>query len=183
MSYNFQKFKDEAKEAEKWLAGEFSQIHTGRAAPAILDGVSIEVYGSKMPLSHVASISVEDPRTLRVSPWDKSQVKEIERAVAAANLGLGTAVDESGLRITFPPLTTERREGLVKVVRGNMEDARIRVRAKREEVWNDIQEKEKTGVLTEDDKFRCKDELQKFTDEANKKLEELAERKEGELMS
>jgi ribosome recycling factor len=182
MSYNFQVFKDGIKKIEEWLGKEFSQLHTGQATPALLDGILVESYGSKMALTHVASVSIEDARTLRISPWDKSQLKEIERAVVAANLGLGTSVDDAGMRVTFPPLTTERRVDLSKVVRAKLEEARIHVRTAREAIWDDIQAKEKEGALTEDEKFRYKDELQKLVDEANGKLEELTEKKEKELM-
>lgn len=183
MPYDFSKFKQEVKSAEDWLAKEFTQLHTGRATPSFLDGVQVESYGTRMAISHVAAVSVEDPRTLRVAPWDKAQIKDIERAIVAANLGVGTAADEAGLRVTFPPLTSERRAELAKVVSGKTEEARKKVRAAREVVWDDIQKKEREGKLTEDEKFRYKDELQKLVDEANKKTEGLAERKEKELMS
>ena len=183
MPYNFQPFKDESKKTEDWLGKEFAQLHTGRATPAILDGIFIDLYGTKTALTHVASVSVEDPRTLRISPWDKTHIKEIEHAIAAANLGLGTAVDDNGIRATFPPLTTERREQLTKIVHAKLEDARIRVRTDREKTWDDIQKKEVGGAITEDEKFRYKDELQKLVDGANKKLEELTDRKKKELMS
>ena len=183
MSYDFSKFKEETKETEEWLGKEFSQLHTGRATPALLDGIFVESYGSKMALTHVSAVSVEDSRALRISPWDKSQIKEIERAIASANLGLGTAVDDAGVRVTFPPLTTERREDLVRIVGGKLEDARIRVRTEREKTWDDIQSKEKNGIITEDEKFRYKDELQKFVDEANRKLEEMTGKKEKEIMN
>lgn len=183
MPYNFAGFKDETKKVEDWLAKEFSQLHTGRATPALLDGILVESYGSKLSITHVASVSVEDPRTIRIAPWDKAQIKDIERAIQAANLGLGTAVDDAGIRVTFPSLTTERRKDLVKIVHGKMEDARIKARSARERVWDDIQKKEREGALTEDEKFRYKDELQKIVDEANKKLETLTKKKEAEIMS
>ncbi len=182
MAYNFSDFKNESKNTEDWLGKEFSQIHTGVATPALLDGIQVEIYGSKMAISHVASISIEDSRTLRISPWDKSQLKEIERVIVSANLGLGTSVDDNGMRVSFPPLTTERREQLAKIVRAKFEEARIRIRTSREDVWDDIQTKEKAGVMPEDEKFRNKDELQKLVDEANNKLETLTEKKERELM-
>lgn len=183
MSYNFQQFKDECKNTEEWLGKEFSQLHTGRATPALLDGIIVESYGTKMAIAHVAAISVEDSRTIRISPWDKTQLKEIEHAISAANLGLGTAVDDAGIRLTFPPLTTERRGELAKIVNTKLEEARIRVRASREFVWEGIQAKQVAGVLTEDEKFRSKDELQKLVDEANNKLESLSEKKKAEMMS
>lgn len=183
MPYDFSKFKQEIKNTEEWLGKEFSQIHSGRATPAILDGVFVESYGAKTPLAHVASISVEDPKTLRVSPWDKSNIKEIERGITAANLGLSTAVDDAGVRVIFPPLTTESRTQLVKVVSAKMEEARIRLRVAREETWSDIQSKETEGILTEDEKFRCKEDLQKLVDEGNSKFSTLSDKKETEIMN
>ncbi len=183
MTYDFKVFKDNTKEIEEWLKGEFSSIHTGRAMPALLDGVMVDSYGTKTIVSHVAAITAEDPRTLRVSPWDKSQIKEIEKAINNANLGVSVASDDQGLRIFFPKLTTERRQSFVKIAKEKLEDARVSVRSEREKVWNDAQAKEKLGEITEDDRFSIKDELQKMTDDVNLKLEALSDKKESEIMS
>lgn len=183
MAYNFSHTKAECKKVEEWLAKEYSQIHTGRASPALLDSVHVESYGSRMPVKNVASVNIEDPKTLRVAPWDKSQIKDIERAIQAANLGLSVATDDAGLRVIFPMLTTERRQSLVKVLKEKMEEARVSIRKVREEIWNDIQTKEKEGGMSEDEKFRHKDELQKIVDEANASLESLFAKKENEIMN
>ncbi len=183
MKYNFANFKNEAKKAEEWLAKEYSSIHSGRATPHVLDGVLVESYGAKMPLSHAAAISIEDPKSLMVSPWDKNLTKEIERGIQAANLGLSVSAQANGVRVSFPELTVERKKTLVKVVKDKLEDSRVSVRGEREKVWNDIQLKERNGEISEDDKFNLKDELQKIVDETNKRLEEMSQRKEGEIMS
>lgn len=182
MSYNFTNFKNNLKKVEEFLSKEYSQLSTGRASPMVLDSVSVESYGSYQPIKNVASVSIEDPKTLRVAPWDKSQIKGIEKAILTANLGLSVATDEAGLRIIFPQLTTETRQNLVKVLKNKLEEARISVRKEREEVWNDIQEQEKESILTEDQKFRSKDELQKIVDEANNNLENIFENKEKEVL-
>lgn len=182
MGYNFSQFKTKLTEIEKWLAKEFSGIHTGRATPSILDTVMIESYGSRTSISHVASITVEDARTLRVAPWDKGQAKGIEKAVNEANLGVSASADVEGIRIFFPELTTDRRASLVKVIKQKLEDARVSLRAEREKIWNDIQDKERKGEIPEDDKFRFKEELQKLVDESHKKLDALFGRKEKEIM-
>src|SRR6185436_14120440 len=109
MQYNFSNFKTELKKVEEFLSKEYSQLNIGRASPMVLDGISVEAYGSRVPLKNVASVSIEDPKTLRVSPFDKNQVKDIEKAIAAANLGLSVAADDSGVRVIFPQLTTESR--------------------------------------------------------------------------
>jgi len=183
MAYNLTFLENKLEEVQTWLSGEFSSIHTGRAIPALLDGVAIDSYGSKTAVNHVAAVTTEDPRTLRVAPWDKSQIKDIEKAINDANLGVSTSSDDQGLRVFFPELTTERRQAFVKITKEKLEDARVSVRGEREKVWSDIQVKENTGELSEDDKFRLKDELQKMVDEANKKLEKMADKKEEEVMS
>ncbi len=177
--YNFSEFKNNLKKVEEWLSKEYGGVHTGRATPMILDGISVESYGTLTPLKNVGSISIEDPKTLRVVPWDKSLVKEIEKAVVAANLGLSVAPDQDGVRIIFPQLTTENRQKLVKVLKDKLEDARISVRKERDEALT----KMKADGLPEDDMYRAKDELQKYTDEANASLESVFEKKEKEVMS
>src|SRR5258708_6110764 len=158
MQYNFLNFKAELKKVEDHLAKEYSQLNIGRASPMVLDGVSVESYGSHTPLKNVASISIEDPKTLQIAPWDKSHIKEIEKAIVASNLGLSVATDDQGIRVIFPQLTTETRQSLVKVLKEKLEEARITVRRERENVWDNIQAKEKEGKLTEDEKFRAKEE-------------------------
>lgn len=183
MSYDFKPLEQRIKEIEERFSKELSGIRTGRATPAILDGVQVESYGSRVPVSNVASITTDDPRTLRVSPWDPSLAKDIEKAITAANLGLSVGSDEKGVRVFFPELTSERRASLLKVAKEKMEDSRAQLRAARDDVWSDIQKKERDGEMPEDDKFRNKDEMQKRIDAANTKFEELLARKEKELAS
>lgn len=182
MQYNFSNFKIALKKVEEFLGKEYGQLNIGRASPMVLDSINVESYGSSMPLKNIASVSIEDPRTLRVSPWDKTQIKGIEKAIMAANLGLSVAVDDSGIRVIFPQLTTESRQSLVKVLKEKLEESRIAIRREREEVVGDIETKQKEGKMTEDEKFRAKEELQKIVTEANDKLEELFERKEKEIL-
>lgn len=179
--YNFSPFKDKIKSLESWLAAELIQIRTGRATPALLDSVKVDSYGSKVPVNQVAGITTEDPRTLRVSPWDSSIAKEIEKAIMVANLGVSVALDDKGVRVFFPELTAERRTMLTKLVKEKLESARTTLRGERDKVSKDIEAKEKQGGMGEDDKFRLKTEMQKLVDEANKKLGEVAERKEKEI--
>lgn len=164
------------------MSKEYSQLNIGRASPMVLDGVTVEAYGSRVPLKNTASVSIEDPKTLRINPFDKSQIKEIEKAIAAANLGLSIAVDDMGIRVIFPQLTTESRQSLVKVLKEKLEEQRITIRREREWIWDDIQKKEKEGKLTEDEKFKAKEELQKIIDEANRNLEASFEKKQKEVM-
>jgi ribosome recycling factor len=183
MAYDFSQLEKGIAGAKEWLGREYKGLRTGRATPAILDSVQVSVYGSMQPIKHVATVSVEDARTLRIQPFDPSVVKDIERAIAAADLGLGMVPDQSGIRVTFPDLTTERRNELIKVAKGKLEDARARIRAARDECWKDIQEQEKMGGMGEDEKFRLKDEMQKKVDAGNEALEAAFETKEKEMTS
>lgn len=181
MAYDFSSFKKEVEGIHEWLAKEFTGIRTGRATPALLDTVSVESYGSRSPIAHVASITLEGARTLRVSPWDKQQIKEIEKAITAANLGISVASDDMGLRISFPELTSERRVILKKLAGEKLEQAKVSIRREREKIWTDIQDKCKDGELSEDEKFRLKDELQKLVDGGIAKLEEMNGKKDKEI--
>jgi ribosome recycling factor len=181
--FNFSNYKKRIEEINNWLGTELSGIHTGRATPAVLDRLLVEAYGAKVAIREVAGINVEDARTLRISPWDSTQVKAIEKAIITSDLGLSVSVDERGLRASFPDLSSERRDSLVKVVKTRLEDAKITLKKEREENWQEIQKQEKEKKISEDDKFRLKDELQKLTDEANKKLEEKALAKESEILN
>lgn len=183
MNYDFKPFEAKVSAAKEWLAREYRALRTGRATPAILDGVSVSAYGSMMPLKQVANVAVEDARTLRIGAWDAALLKDIERAITAANLGVGTATDSSGIRVTFPELTGERRQEFVKMAKGKLEEARTAIRLAREEAWKDVQEKERTSALTEDDKFRLKEELQKRVDAGNAALETAFKAKEAEMLS
>lgn len=177
--YDLNPFKQEAKQAQEWLSKEYSQIHTGRAAPALLDGVNVEAYGSFQPLKNVASTSIEDPKTLRVVPWDKGQIKDIERALYAADLGFSVAVDDSGIRVIIPALTTETRQKLVKIAKERFEDARITIRKAREANLNDFKEQK----LPEDMMRNAKDDIQVLVDAANNELESLFKKKEAEILN
>jgi len=177
MSYNTQNLKIELKKIEEWLGKEYSQVHTGRATPIVLDSIMVESYGSHMPIKNVAGITIEDPKTLRIAPWDKNQIKNIETAISEANLGLSVVSDSDGVRVIFPMLTTENRVKLVKVLKEKLEDARISIRKERQI------EIDKTENLSEDDKKRAKEDIQKCVDESNQNLETIFTKKENEIMN
>jgi ribosome recycling factor len=181
MPYDFKTFEGKVANAKEWLAKEFRNLRTGRANPAILDSVHASAYGSMTPLKQLAQISIEDARTIRVVPYDPSTLKDVERAISAANLGVGTSADAAGVRVTFPELTGERRAELIKMAKAKMEEARATLRVARDEVWKDIQEREREGTMTEDDKFDLKEELQKRVDKANEDFEIAFNAKEREM--
>jgi ribosome recycling factor len=181
MSYNIKNALPNFKAAEEWLTNEYAGIQTGRATPLVLDGVVVESYGSMQPLRNLASISIEDPKTLRIAPWDKNSVKSIEKALTDSNLGLGVVADSDGVRLTFPALTTERRQQTVKILGSLQEDARIRVRKAREDEMKEVEKLAKEG-MSEDDKRRFTAEIQKIVDETNRNLEAIFKKKEAEVL-
>lgn len=182
MSDDFNLVKNKTAEIANWLRTELSGVRTGRATPALLDGVTVNVYGSRTPLKQLGAMSVEDARTVRVNVWDQNQLKEIESAIAAANLGVSVNADDAGLRIIFPELTSESRQKLIKVVRAKLEEAKVKVRQARDRFWHVIQEEERGGKISEDEKFRRKDELQKIIDRGNEELDTIAAKKEKEIL-
>ncbi|MBP9763462.1 MAG: ribosome recycling factor [Candidatus Pacebacteria bacterium] len=182
MSYDFSDFKKQIISIEDWLKKEFSGLRTGRASITLLDTVFIDAYGSKMPLNQSASLSIEDARTIRISPWDKTLVGPIEKAISLSDLGVSTVSDGEGVRAIFPVLTTENREKLVKVAKNKTEDAKVSVRTDRSTVIKEIETAQKAGELPEDDAKRDKETLQKLVDEANKNLESLFVKKEEEIL-
>ena len=181
MAYDFKPLETKLAAAKEWLGREYQGLRTGRAAPAILDGIAVQAYGSMMPLKQVATIGVEDARSLRVQAFDPSIIKDIERAITAADLGVGIGSDAAGVRVSFPELTGDRREQLIRLAKAKLEDARTTVRQAREECWKDIQDQEKEGALTEDDKFRLKEEMQKKVEAMNEELEKAFAKKESEM--
>lgn len=182
MAYNFTDAEKKKGDILEWLAAEYRSVSTGRATPQVLDLVHIDMYGSRTQIAHAASITIEDPRTIRVSPWDKAIIRDIEKAINDADLGLSVSSDEAGLRVNFPALTTETRQKLVKLLKDRLEDARIRVRSLREDTNKDIDAKSKDGEYGEDERMRYRDEMQKLVDLANAELEALFQKKEKEVM-
>lgn len=174
-------FEQRLKEISDWLGSEYASIRTGQATPALLDGVKVESYGSMMQINQVGSVGVEDARTLRVSPWDASVIKALETAIRDADLGVSVATDSSGLRVIFPELTGERRAQLLKLAKSKLEDARVSVRAARDEIMKEIDKQEKDGELSEDEKFTQKENIQKLVDAANRNLEAVYDKKEAEI--
>jgi ribosome recycling factor len=159
---------------------EFATVRTGRANPAILHRVTVDYYGTQTPLQQLASFSVPEPRMLIVQPYDKSSVSAIEKAIQASELGLNPSNDGNIIRLTFPPLTEERRKDLIRVVRHMAEEGRIAIRNVRRHTKDDIESLE--GDVSEDDVRRGEDRLQKITDEHVARVDELLQHKEEELL-
>ncbi|HEY4495815.1 MAG TPA: ribosome recycling factor [Candidatus Paceibacterota bacterium] len=183
MTYDFSSFKKKTKDIDEHLKKEFASIRTGRAMPMILDNVSVESYGSRLSIKELGNIIVEDARTLKITPWDGTQLKNIEKAIISANLGLSVSISDVGIRVFFPELTAERRESIMKVAKEKLEQAKVAMRQERDRIWKEIQEKEKAGGMGEDEKFRLKNELQKEVDLANKNFDEQFTKKEKEILN
>lgn len=183
MAYDFSKFKKNITGADEWVKKEFSGIRTGQANPALLDGIKVESYGAQVPLSQVGSVATEGARTIRIAPWDASQIKSIEKAITVANLGLSVVVDDKGIRVNFPELTGETRASIVKVAKEKLEEGKRRIRISRDEVMKDLKSKEKEGGMGQDEVRRTEKDVQKMVDEVNKKFEEYYAKKEKEILN
>lgn len=183
MSYNIKDFTTRGDEVVSWLEKEFASIRTGRATPMLLDLVMVESYGTRVPIQQVGSVNVEDARTLRVSIWDQSAVKNVEKAVIEADLGVSVVADGNGLRIIFPELTSERRVQLLKIAKAKLEEARVSLRGARDEAIKEIDKLEKANEMSQDEKFATKETIQKHIDSFNGKLSDLLDSKEKEINS
>lgn len=161
---------------------ELSKIRTGRAHPSLLNHITVDFYGSEVPLGQAANINVEDARTLAVTPWDKGMVSNIEKAIMSSDLGLNPTTAGTVIRVPMPPLTEERRKELVKVVRELAENARVAVRNIRRDGNNDLKSLAKDKDISEDDERRGQDLVQQVTDSSVEEIEALLQTKEKELM-
>ena len=160
---------------------ELTTLRTGRATPTLVEHVMVEAYGVKTPLTQLAALSVPDPKTLIIQPWDKNIIINIEQGIRNSEIGLQPIVDKETLRVILPELTSERRQRFLKILKEKTEKSRVDVKLQREEIWRDIQLHEKNGDLSEDDKFRSKDELQKIIEKTNDEFGEISAKKEKEI--
>jgi ribosome recycling factor len=164
------------------LKGEMSKIRTGRAHTNLLDHISVEYYGSMVPLSQVAKVNVEDSRTLSVSPWEKNMVAVVEKAIMNSDLGLNPSSAGMVIRIPMPALTEERRRDLVKVVRHEAENGRVAIRNIRRDANHHLKELLKEKEISEDEERKAEDQIQKITDQHIQLVEQVLEKKEADLM-
>jgi ribosome recycling factor len=182
-----QKAIDEKKEsldqAIEHLKIEMGKIRTGRANPGLIESLLVDYYGAKTPLKQIATINTPEPRLLTIQPWDKGSLVNIEAAIRESDLGFNPNNDGQLIRISIPQLTEDRRKEFVKLVNQKAEEAKIAVRNVREEIWKTVQNMEKDGQISEDEKFRGKDQIQKVVDEYNKLIEDIQEKKEKEIMT
>jgi len=177
--------KDAAERMAKCVAAlkvEFKRMRTGRASTSLLEHVRVDYYGSEMPLSQVANVIVEDARTLSVTPWDKQMIPVIEKAIYKSDLGLTPNTAGAVIRLPMPALTEERRRDLVKVAKGETENARVAIRAVRRDVMNDLKEMLKEKLISQDDEKRAHEEIQKLTDKYVAEADSVLADKEKDLL-
>lgn len=165
------------------LKQEVSGLRTGRASPALVEDLKIDYYGAETALKALAAISSPEPKQIFIQPWDKNAMEPIQKAIQSSSLGLNPVADRDGIRLVIPALTEERRRDLTKLLGKHLEEARIQVRREREDALKAIDASEKAKEISEDEKFRQKNEVQKHIDDINKKIEELGETKEHEIMT
>jgi ribosome recycling factor len=164
------------------LHTEFSKIRTGRAHPSLLDQIQVDYYGSATPINQVANVSIEDSRTLVVTPWEKDMVAKVEKAIMGSDLGLNPATAGTVIRIPMPPLTEERRRDLVKVVRHEAEQGRVAIRNIRRDANSDFKDLLKEKEISEDEERKAEENIQKLTDSYVAKIDKVLADKEAELM-
>ncbi|MDO8499738.1 MAG: ribosome recycling factor [bacterium] len=174
-------FKGDFDKVMEFLKTDISGLRTGRASSAMVETVMVEAYGMRQPLKAVASISIPDPKTLAVEPWDKSILGAVEKGIRDSGLGINPVNDGKLLRLSLPELTVERRAELVKILHQKVEHARVTIRKVREDVRELIAEEAKAKSISEDDKFRFQDELEKIVKEYNEKIGAVGEGKEKEI--
>ncbi len=165
------------------LDREYAAIRAGRANPAVLNKVVVDYYGTPTPVAQMAAVSVPEPRTLMIAPWDASTLKEIEKAIQASDIGINPANDGKAIRLNFPPLTEERRRDLCKDIKATAEDSKVSIRSSRRDAIEKIKAQKKDGEITEDDVKQLEKKVQDLTDKYCKEADELASAKEKEIMS
>jgi len=173
---------DRMNKAVETLESEYKRLRTGRASVSLVDGIRADYYGTATPLSQLATLTIPDPRTIVIQPWDNSVVGEIEKAILKSDLGLTPMNDGKAIRINIPPLTAERRRDLVKVVKKKAEESKVAVRNIRRDINEKIKDLKKDKKVSEDEQFRAQDEIQRITDDSVKKIEAVYGAKEKEIL-
>jgi ribosome recycling factor len=182
MPFNSSDFDKEVTKITDHLVSELSALRTGRASISLLEGVRVEAYGSLMSLKEVAGLSVEDARTIRISPWDASLLQAIDRGITKSDLGVTAGVSEGVVRVHFPELTGETREKIMKVAKEKHEDARVALRNERNKAMSSLEGMKKSGEISEDELGTQKTKLESKVADANKAFDELIEKKKTEIL-
>ncbi|MBN2326126.1 MAG: ribosome recycling factor [Candidatus Omnitrophica bacterium] len=179
----FEEAELEMEEALDSIRRELAQLRTGRATPALVDGILIEAYGAKTPLKQMANISIPEARLIVIQPWDKSVLPDIEKAIQKSDLGINPSSDGKLIRLSIPPLTEERRRDLVKLAKKIGEEGRVRIRRLRRDSIESLKASEKKGDIPEDESKKMQDDVQKLTDKFTQKIDDILKDKENEIMN
>jgi len=177
------KLKESFQKTLDWFTGEISVIRAARVTIDLIEDIKIDCYGSKLFLKEVASLSLLDSKTISIEPWDKSTIINIEKALQNSEMGGGVRSEEGKVLYSFPDSTSENKEKFVRIVKQKMENAKESLRRARDDTWREIQENERAGEISEDDKFNAKDDFQKLINDFESKIEELEKKKEKEILS
>lgn len=169
--------------AVEFLQGELSAIRTGRATPALVEDIMVEAYGAETPVKGLATINIPDAKTLVVDPWDKGVLKDIEVALQKADLGINPVADGNILRLVMPEMTEENRKEMVKKMKEKLEEAKVKIRAAREEARSRITQMEKDKEISEDEKYKYQEDLDKATKDHSEKIDQIGKSKEEEIMT
>lgn len=169
------------KKAMETMLREFSEVRTGRAQPALIEDMHIDYYGTSTPIKQIAQVSSPDPKQILIQPWDAAAIKEIETAILTSKLGISPANDGKMIRLVFPPLSTERREEFIKVCKDMAERSRVTMRSIRRDANEKAKKMQSEGHVSEDDKFKTEEEVQKMTDRFIKDIDALLDKKSKEL--
>lgn len=162
---------------------ELGQLRTGRASGALVENIPVQAYGSTMPIKALGNINVPDAKTVVIDPWDKSLLKDVEKAITDARIGVNPVIDGAIIRLSFPPMTEESRKQVVKILKQKSEETRIAIRQVREAIKEEIAKKEQANEIAEDQRFKMQDELDKMVKEFNERIEEMMQEKEKEIMT
>jgi len=177
----YQQTKEKMEQTKEALKKKYATMRGGRATPEMVSGIKVDCYGSKMPLSQLANISIPEPRLIVIEPWDKSILENIKKALLASELGVNPTDDGNLIRVVLPPLTEERREEIAKIIRQWAEEAKVNIRNIRREAREKIEEMEENKEISEDEKRRAEKEVQSITDEYMKTIDELRDKKVEEI--
>jgi len=178
---NLEKIKNRLKNIEESLKSELASLRVGRATPALVENILVEYYGAKTPLKQIASISAPEPRILVIEPWDRNAIGGIEKAILSSDLGLSPIVDKNTIRINIPSLTEERRKSLIKIAGAKLEEAKVKCRTARDEAIKELNDSFNEKNVTEDEKFKTKENIQELINETSSGLDNIIKSKEKEI--
>lgn len=181
-SQTLQNIEEKMRKTDEGLKKDLATIRTGRATPSIIEHIKVDYFGVATPLNQIAGISVPDARLLVIQPWDKSSIRNIEKAIQTSDLGLNPVNDGTAIRINIPPLSEERRQELIKVVHRRVEERKVTIRNLRRDAMNELKELEKSKEISQDDNKRALEQLQKLTDSFIASIEQTGQDKEAELI-